>query len=80
MDGAGLVVVLDLNAKHLVELSEVNDLDVLAQALNEVINELGSAGGYCAVIYMYRDGCELVLVFDGFVEHSLVNSTLFETE
>ena len=73
MDGVACTVMLDLDAKHPVELAEVCDCKGLRQADNQLLNELFAACSNCAVIHMDCDDCEGFPVLDHLVEYSLVD-------
>jgi hypothetical protein len=73
VDGTGLVVALDLDAEHPMQLSEVCNLDVLMQAGLELLNEVDTGGGDGAVVDMHSGDGEIALAHvnleeDGFVD------------
>jgi hypothetical protein len=56
-----------------VELTEVCDFNVLAQAGLELVNKMHVAGSDGAVIHMDCDNCDLILRLVVFVENGLVD-------
>jgi hypothetical protein len=75
VDGTGLAVVLNLNAKHPMQLFEVRNLDVLTQASLELLNEADTGGSNGAVVDMHSGDGEITLarvdLEDGFVDQAL---------
>ena len=78
MHNATGAIVLDLNAKHPMQFSEVSDLEVLVQPGLELFDEVDGGGNDGAIIHMYNNNSELTLVHDNMEVHSLVYSTLLE--
>ena len=69
---------LDFNAEHPVQLSEVSDLEVHAQAGLEFLDEADGGGDDRAIVHMHHDDCKVALCGDGSEVNSLVYSTLLE--
>jgi len=80
MDKATRAITFDLNAKHPVQLSKVSDLEVLAEAGLEFIDEVDGICDDCAIIHVYYHNGELALGNNHLEVDSLVYTTLREPE
>jgi hypothetical protein len=80
VDEAARAIAFDLNTKHPVQLSKVCDLEVLAEASLEFIDE---ADGVCndhAIIHMHHHNGEFALGDDDLEVNGLVHTALHEPE
>ena len=78
--GAARAVAFDFDAEHPIPLAEVSNLNMLAKAGLEVLNEADSGGDDHAIVHMHHDDGQLALVHDHLEIDGLVNSALLETE
>ena len=78
--GTTCMVALDLKPEHPVEPSQVSYLKLLAEAVNELVDELVTACSDHAVIDMDHNHCEGIQLLISLVEDGLVNGTLLEAE
>jgi hypothetical protein len=78
VDGTSLAVILDLDAKHPMQLTKVHNLDMLMQAGLELLNEVDIGGSDGAVIDMHSSDGELTLAYINLEENSFIDQASFE--
>ena len=80
VDEAAGAIVFDLNAKHPVQLSKVGDLEVLAEASLEFLDEADGVRDDCAIVHMHHHNGELALGDNHLEVDGLVHTALREPE
>ena len=80
MNCASRSVTPNLDTEHPVKLAEIGDFDVLAEPGLECVDGNSTASCDHAVVHMHCDDDYRARGFGVFVEHSLVDLALLETE
>jgi hypothetical protein len=80
VDGVGVAITHDSDAEHPVKLAEVSDLDVVAEAVFELFNEVRGGRGDGAVVDVHSDNDELLDLRQELVEYGLIHSRLLVTQ